>query len=65
MTHHVVIKLFNGYLVVSIRPYSIVLYHILSRGVALYSTCIMSVHYLSTPCPKKLCKIVFARTLSN
>jgi len=35
VTHYEVIKLFNGYLAVYIRPYSIALYHILSRGVAL------------------------------
>ena len=39
MTHYEVIKLFNGYLVIYIRPYFIVLYYILSRGVALYCTC--------------------------
>jgi len=36
VTHYDVIKLLSGYLAIYIRPYSIALYHILSRGVALY-----------------------------
>jgi len=39
VTNYEVIKLFDGYLVIYIRPYSIAFYYILSRGVALYCTC--------------------------
>jgi len=39
VTHYEVIKLLDGYLAIYIRPYCVVLYYILSRGVALYCTC--------------------------
>jgi len=65
MTHYEVIKLFNGYLVIYIRPYSIALYYILSRGVAvtLYCTCTSAL--LSLWCLCMLFPYYFHRIFNN
>jgi len=65
VTHYEVIKLFNGYLAVYIRPYSIPLYYILSRGVALYCTCTAAFLSLWCLCTLFILPYYFHRTFNN
>ena len=63
--YEVIIKLFNGYLAIYIRPYSIAFYYILSRGVALNCTCTASLLSLWYLCMPFILSYYFHQTFNN